>query len=372
MARRIARISIVCATAAVGFAFACVDLFHGTDFKTLCTEKPTDPQCGGAIDSGASDAPAEAAKPDIDFCKLTSAEAKDRAIRACAYLGACGGSIEPNAFADCVSRGQLVMDCNANPTLRPVGAFEKLWKCLATVSSCKDVAACVFTGPEQACGDVASSKFIQCTSPSVAGGNVRLECSAPGGAPNTRFDSCLVAGQRCTNDDAGSSATCTGVKGTASCSTSSCDGTHAVGCETYDRGYDCATVGGGACVEDALGPACMPGAGAGPCTDGGGATTVAICDSAGVARACVGGKEVAVDCRKLGLGCDETLTPPSYDPAARCVGTAFPPCSEKNDNCVDGNLRGCIKGEAYTAQCTALGLGKCGLVANRASCTKSP
>lgn len=371
MARRIARAALVVAASATAFAFACVDLFHSTDFKTLCTEKPTDPACGGGgTEAGMADSSTDAGpKPEIDFCKLTPAEAKERAIRTCAFLGACDHSIETNAFGECVSRAQLAMDCVSNPTLRPAGTFEKLWKCLAGVTSCADVDACVFGGPRQDCADLdASIRFTQCTT--IAGGNVRIECRSPGGGANTRYETCVLSGQRCT-ESGESVSTCTGVEGYGTCTTSACNGTSVVGCQlgtpTLDRGLDCASVGAGACVNDALGPTCAPGAAAKPCDDGG---VVATCDDAGTARACVSGKEIAIDCKGLGLACDDTLSTPTWDPAARCIAESRAPCAEPLDKCAGDDLRGCAKGEVYTAKCSALGLGKCAEVNGHATCAK--
>ncbi|MBS2017170.1 MAG: hypothetical protein JST00_30075 [Deltaproteobacteria bacterium] len=363
MARRTTLSSIAAAAGALLFAGACVDLFHSTDFQTLCTTSPNDPRCGSPTTDAGTDVAAEASKPLVDLCTLSSAEAKARAIRVCAYLGACGVSIENNAFGDCVSRAQLAMDCAANPTLRPVGATETLWRCLAGINSCSDVETCVFGGASPECKPV-DGKFTQC------GGGARVECSAPGLAAGTRTEACALSGQRCTAKDT-SIASCTGVQGYGACSTSECQGTHVVDCQlataNIDRGFDCATIGGGKCVTDPLGPACVPGAAAAACT---GESAIPTCDG-DVARACVGGKQIAIDCAKLGLQCNDGTTVPTFAPAGKCINTKIPGCKDLNDTCVGDELHGCAKNEEYVATCASLGLGPCKVTAGaRATCTK--
>lgn len=378
MARRIAAVSILTAASAVGLAVACVDLFHSTDFKTLCTEKPDDPQCGGSgTPDGGSDAGTDApAKPPIDLCSLTSPQVKERAIKACALLGACGGSIEPDAFSQCVPRAMFAMDCAANPYLRPLGDNLRLWQCLAEAATCKDIDTCVFRGSRQDCK---SAPFTSCSDPSVSGGTVRIDCASPASADNTRFEPCLAFSQRCTRVG-DSDGYCTGGLGNA-CSVTGCSGTNAAVCDGItDNGIDCAGLGGGTCYFDiaAGGPACTPGPGARSCpVDGGALTAIVNCDeSNGVALACVDGKEVAIDCRRLGLACDPAVNALPHDPFAKCVTDALVAqrCNETVDTCDGDNLRGCSKGgERYIASCTSLGLGKCAETdagAVRANCTK--
>lgn len=377
-ARRIATASIVLATGAVGFAIACVDLFHSTDFKTLCTENPQAPQCGGsAATDGGSDAGTDApAKPPIDLCTLTSEDVRARAIKACALLGACGASVDLDAFGRCVPRAMLAMDCAANPHLRPRGDALKLWQCLAEVASCRDIDTCLFGGARQNCS---AAPLISCSDPSLNGGNVLIDCALPAGAENTRFDPCLTANQRCTRDKKtpqSSQAFCTGGLG-LSCTVSTCEGTNAVVCDGIDKGIDCAGLGGGSCFYDVVagGPVCTPGGTAVDCPREGGAQTAAAdCDeSGGVALACVNGKEVAIDCRRLGLKCDKGVAAPSHDLFAKCVTDAaeFEKCLDATDTCSGGFLHGCSKGgEEYVAQCTALGLGTCAVVNGRANCAK--
>lgn len=375
-ARRIASASIVLATGAVGFAIACVDLFHSTDFKTLCTENPQAPQCGGSgTTDGGSDAGTDApAKPPIDLCTLTSEEVRARAIKACALLGACGASIQPDAFGQCVPRAMLAMDCSANPHLRPLGDNLKLWQCLAEVASCRDIDTCLFGGTRQNC---AAAPLTSCSDPSLNGGNVLIDCTLPAGPETTRFEPCLANSQRCTREGT-SQAFCTGGQG-VSCTVSTCDGTNAVVCDGRDKGIDCAGLGGGSCYFDvtAGSPACKPGPTARDCpVDGGALTAIVTCDeSNNVAFACVDGKEVAINCTRLGLKCDPAVNAPPHDPAAKCVTDAFQSikCVETSDTCSGDDLQGCSKGERYVARCVSLGLGKCAendAGAVRANCTK--
>lgn len=378
MARRIAAVSIFAAASAVGLAVACVDLFHSTDFKTLCTENPQSAQCGGlGTTDGGSDAGTDApAKPPIDLCTLGSEEVKKRAIKACALMGACGASIEPDAFGTCVPRAMLAMDCAANPNLRPLGENLKLWQCLAEVATCSDIDRCLFGGPRQTCG---SAPLSACSDKSLNGGNVRIDCAVPAGAETTRFEPCLTLSQRCTTVGP-SLGLCRGGLGTA-CVATGCSGTNAAVCTgNDDNGIDCAGLGGGSCYFDiaAGGPACAPGPGARSCpVDGGAVTAIVTCDeSNGVALACVDGKEVAIDCRRLGLACEPTVNAPPHDPFAKCVTDALTGqrCNETVDTCDGDDLHGCSRGgERYVASCASLGLGKCAETdagAVRANCTK--
>jgi hypothetical protein len=81
---KLARQTVVTLTSLglVALGVACVDLFHSTDFETLCTRSPDDPLCG-AVDGAVPKADvvvdaADAARPHLDFCAWTSAEAQTR------------------------------------------------------------------------------------------------------------------------------------------------------------------------------------------------------------------------------------------------------------------------------------------------------
>ncbi len=50
------RVRTILALGLVGAAAACVDLFHSTDFVTLCQQSPQDPACGGPAPDGGEDA----------------------------------------------------------------------------------------------------------------------------------------------------------------------------------------------------------------------------------------------------------------------------------------------------------------------------
>lgn len=375
--RAFAPVSLLGPACAFALGAACVDLFHGTDFETLCVAKPNDPSCGADTGVEAAPPPIDAgvdrAKPKPDFCALDTNAAREKAIRVCAYLGACTAPIDERSFGDCAARAQLAFDCTANPTLRPAGAVDAFWSCMYDAATCKDVEACVYGAARQDCPSVAIGKFTSCAD--VGTTSVRLECTQPGSGPPSGVDACLLAGKKCTTQN-DSFAQCTGPLGYGKCSANECRGTFAVDCDfaggatTLDRGIDCATLGAGTCAVDDAGPACVPGAKAPPCDPDAGLSAIATCNDAGAAVACVGGKQITVDCQRLGWSCDETITAPSYDPTALCVKTT--PCIG-NDACDGDSLRGCGRNAIYTASCTTLGLGKCTPKPNgRASCGPPP
>lgn len=356
-------------------ALACVDLFHSTDFETICTKSPDDPACmaGPAADGGdAVDAKADAtdgAGAHPDFCAWTTAEARTQALRACAWLGACEGPVHDekseSTFGRCVVHAQLAFDCAANPSLRPRGAVDDFWGCLASVNSCGDVDRCVFPGGVQPCNPVDGGSSTACGTGSNAG--VRLECSGPGGRA-AGVEPCVMRGQTCTTEN-GSLATCGGVEG-LTCTTNRCASTAAVDCKLegapVDRGVDCAGYGEGRCVTSETGePACAPGDQAKGCPD----DAPVSCDGA-VATSCIAGKETRVDCSLLGLPCDVSVAVGLHDPSAACVQRGATMCDATTDTCDGSLVASCGRGTLFEVNCLSVGLGKCKLdTSNRASCT---
>lgn len=337
------------AFALLGIA-ACVDLFHSTDFATLCTLDAA--ACEG--DAEGSDAPAEATPTDIDFCKWTSAEARAHAERACGWLGACLGVLEQSSYAACSLRALAAYDCTFNPSLRPRGATQAQWACLANVRSCADVKSCVFGGPAPVCKGVPSGTFTGCTE-----GLAVVECGLPAASsPPVGVESCLIEGRRCTTVD-DSTALCTGKNGVACTGVSRCSGTHVVDCKaTTDVGIDCAAFGSGRCEQDDTGVVgCAPIDTAGDCT---GPSRV-VCDANGVARRCVGGRLVSIDCDAIGQPCTEPAkTGPSFiDPISLCRNDdAGTKCSGR-DECDGDVLRSCVQGKLFELSCSRIGLGRC-------------
>lgn len=347
-------------TAAVALV-ACIDLFHSTDFETLRDGSVDAPTAEAAVDAGP--------KPLVDFCKWSPAEAKTHAARACAWLGSCTGVLGDTALGQCMVHASWAYDCDLNPGLRPNGATYALWSCLSDVKSCGEVDACIHPGGAQdVCPAATSGSFTQCGSGGPT--ELRVECSkAQGGAPSS-IEPCALQGQSCISIDAGTS-TCGGATKKNCAFGRSCTGSAAVDCRfaedtvtLVDYGIDCAAFGSGACVSDEDGGddggalvGCAPLATA-PACDGGLAVSCDV-DGSAVARSCAGGKEIAIDCSKLGVGCDlsKPVSPSrpfeacaEYVDAGRCVGA---------DSCVSGKLRSCARGIAFEADCVALGLGPC-------------
>lgn len=374
----------VLVAAAFGFVvlgIACVDLFHGTEFETLCSHSPNDPQCGG--DAGTmgdvvADRAVDARRPHPDFCKWDKATARAQALRACAWLGACEGPLGESVFGPCVVRAQLAYDCAANLTLRPAGETDELWSCLSTVSTCGDVDQCVFPGGLQECAAVPSGSLTAC---SMLPGNraVRFRCANPVAGRAIGIEPCAMLGQACSPEPGtpGSAASCSGSLG-FTCTTTTCDGTSAVDCNlaggvgTFDRGVNCASYAKSGCVlTEAGAPACIPGPGARVCAEDAppkcltNPTTGAL---TGVVASCVGGYEVAVNCTQLGLPCDDSVAIPSYDPAAACIRRVPPDVCTAQDGCVAGRLESCGRGLLQTIDCASVGLKECTITNGRAAC----
>lgn len=347
---------------------ACIDLFHDTDFETLCTRSPGDTACGGdasvAPEAAVVDAPIDTARPRPDFCAWSSVEAQTQALRACAWLGACEGPLGESAFGPCVMRARLAFDCAANPSLRPRGKVDAFWACLATVKSCGDVDGCVFPGGVQPCIAVPVGSSSAC---GTEGDNksVRLQCAGPAGRA-AGIEPCAMLGKTCRAEDTSTSA-CTGSLG-FQCVTSGCAGSSAADCSGtgVDRGIDCAGYGGGNCLADDGGTVCSGGSKASTaCADAG----APACDGTTVAS-CAGGKEIRVECARLGLPCDLSEPVGSYDPTAACFNRAAGAC-DTPDKCVGNRLQSCGRGTPQEVDCTSVGLGACKLgSAGRAACTK--
>jgi hypothetical protein len=328
-----------------GCISACVDLFHSTDFETLC-----------GVDAAAcapKDAGRAEAMPDVrdggptDFCISSSARARSMAEHACAWLGACSAPFDQNAFGACMIDAILAYDCNANPnqTITP-GPLHDLWDALWQAKSCADVTQAMnpngirCSGTGYACGGKADP-------------GLSLECVDSIGAP----ESCLVEGRVC----AGAGA-CEPPDAFSKCTTSKCSGTVLHDCEkTVDLGRDCQYFGAGRCIADAgggVGAACVPtfahGGGA-PC----GATQAVTCEGDGgdTATACPTGGTVSVDCKLLtgSSTCRPGTPSPAWNVAAQCVGKAA--CTAGCEG--TDTLIGCEQGAAFSTSCKAAGLGPC-------------
>jgi hypothetical protein len=347
--------------AAVAAGAACVDLFHGTDFPTYCTDPAhtPDPACGG--DGGDGAAPLDAGPPRVDFCSLSAAGARTYAEHACAWLGACEGPMDSTKISTCLPLAILAYDCRANPTLRPQGATLALWQCLAHAESCAAVDTCVYPAGVQTCAPTSGGGFTACGQGTNAA--VRVQCTTDTGGRPSAVEPCLLTGRMCTTRTT-SSAECTGAAGKNCSGAPTCQGTAAVACgtggdSTIDRGQDCAYYGAGACIvlPDGGGVACVP-ADAGACPGYGPPS----CAPNGVASRCVGGQingqSVTIGCAALDAVCSVDAGT-ALAPQEACVpATATVSCTG-DDTCSDFVATSCNAGLAYTLDCSAHGLGTC-------------
>lgn len=364
---------VIAGCAFVAFGMACVDLFHGTEFETLCTRSPSDPQCGGdaaSVPDVVVEAAVDARRPHPDFCAWTSAEARVQALRACAWLGACEGPLGESAFGPCAVHAQLAYDCTANPSLRPRGGTDDLWACLATVKTCGDVDQCVFPDGVEPCRAVPTGSFTACGSKANSG--VRVRCANPLEGRAAGVEPCAMLAQTCSKEDE-SAASCGGTTG-FTCTTTDCVGTSAVDCNpagtrTFDRGIDCAKIGGGACAgsDAGQGPRCTANAGApADCVDelpncGGNSRKTMV-------TSCVAASRIRVDCEALGLPCDDSVPVLPYDPAAACIRRAGADLCAVADACIGTRLQSCGRGALYEVDCASVGLGSCAIANGRAAC----
>src|SRR4051812_4016893 len=98
----------------------CVRLFPDPPLQT-----PSDRDPGVCAPDSGSDA-ADGATT-IDFCAWSSLEARGRATRTCALLGACEAPLGESAFGPCMLHALAAFDCTFNPWLRPRGPSASLW-----------------------------------------------------------------------------------------------------------------------------------------------------------------------------------------------------------------------------------------------------
>lgn len=358
------------ATICVGGFVACVDLFHSTDFTTLCDVDAA--ACGQVSSDGQSPDvttptgeggdPTEAGA--IDFCAWSAATAKQHAERACAWLLACEGagtSLGRASYGECLVRASAAYDCRFNPALRPQKAALATWTCLANASSCDTVNTCLFGGANQHpnCQSAGGGTFTVCAKDFRAA----IECGPLSGVtPAVGIEACVLQGRRCVTLDP-SKAGCAGGRGLSCAGEPGCSGTLASECKTItgvptDIGLDCAEFGGGQCVKDDGGVACAPVTTATSCTT---SSKVLCDDDAGMATSCVGGKLIEIRCGALAYGCASPTSP--LDPLTACVEPdASAKCtsnSPSSDSCTGNVLRSCAFGKPVTLDCTSLGLGAC-------------
>lgn len=334
-------------------AGACVDLFHATDFATLCE---LDASACTSPDSSTADAGGPDAAANIDFCSLSSPRAREIADHACGWLGACLGTIgtfgdKEGPFAACMMQALAAYDCAYNPTLRPRGESATLWQCLSKVSSCGELNRCVFGSVDAPrCQRTSGGTFTACNADP---GSVLVEC----GTDERPFGMtvCALSGRSCTKVDS-SKGVCAGKQGANCTGSPRCEGTFAIACATTnggipaDEGTNCDLVGDGRCVADSNGIACAPDKeSADTCS----ATSKVVCNHK-QAESCVDGRRVRFRCETLNMDCDVAAA----NPADACRVTSQP-CNDTVDSCQNGKLHSCSRGKAFDLDCESVNLGSC-------------
>jgi hypothetical protein len=340
--------------ACVGFGCAvtlgaCIDLFHPTDFATLCQVSPDAEACGNAnasdaqmvipVQDGAQDATSSVDSGPDTTCTGDVNLALVRAARACELEVSCGGAAEPRL--DCVALALRVYDCKVAPGLVP----SAYWTCMRDAKTCAAYDKCVFPLGVPSCSAVGTL---------CAPNGTIAHCTGPG--VKARATSCAAQGQDCVNLDG--TARCAGSTGNACTGTFRCEGDRLIACSgTVDEGRDCSMLG--ETCSAIAGPGCVP-------KQGGACAADAIQCVAGRVESCLGGIKSTFDCERLGLTCD-----PNYLPSVFQACRRPDPCTS---SCIGGELKSCARGKAYTVTCSALGLGACTQVvgASRPSCAPAP
>ncbi len=330
------------ASAALATASACVDLFHSTDFETLCDAHP---ETCGSSDAGPAEAAVEAGDAgSTNFCSWSTESARTHAEHACAWLGACTVPFDDNAFGPCMIHAILAYDCATNPDMTITeGPLHAMWDAMWRAKSCADVT------------DAVNPQNVGCSQTGYACGgstapDLYFECLDGVGGP----ESCLIEGRVC-----GGSSGCAPPHALGTCDKSKCDGTVLHDCEHGDDlGIDCQYFGAGMCAsEPAAGiiPVCAPAGGGGmSCTP----TNDVVCvgDEGDTATACPTGASVSVACAALtgATTCKPGTPSPQWNVAAACQGHAS--CAP---SCDGDTLTGCAQGAKFTTSCSAEGLGSC-------------
>lgn len=338
--------------AASALALACVDLFHATNFATLCD---FDASACATTDAGPPDVAAPPA--DLSLCRAAPAAV---AQTVCARLGACVGSLGTTRFGECTVEAQLAYDCEANPGMRPLGDRARLWSCLERATTCEAVRSCVFSRSSSQPCDVKGGTVVGC---GTANPTTRVACKE-GQLTSVAVDTCLATGRTCAAPFANAGGVCAGRQSDrcGGLSAPACVDTSAVDCQAVqgaekpvDLGVDCATTGAGTCANTLAGPACLPAADA-----GGAACSEAppTCDGK-IVRACVGNVPLAIDCGKLGLDCVALDTPRPYDLSAYCRKPSNDCVEPDRDVCAGTSVVSCRRGEVITIDCVSSGYGPC-------------
>lgn len=334
-------------------AVACVDLFHDTDFPTLCATDPA--ECTTPDDDAAVDASDEV--PTTPLCSGDPEVARSLAAGICARLGACGHALGANAFGECMIETLAATDCAARPEMPVRGDLDRLFRCLSRAKSCEDTRGCLFpAAPPQACRCApeqgCDASFVACQEGENAA--VRFVCPVAGGTPTTT-ESCLLSGTGCVRDNP-ATARC-GVSG--ACIAGCKDGV-ARGCDGADVSRNCRLYGQGAC-KDVLdvGAFCEP-LPRQSCAEDTGLT----CEGK-VARSCVTGHLETVDCARLGLGCIASdrvpldLTDACEGPIVASEDADLADAGDCTESCAEGVITSCARGATFVARCQDFGFPRC-------------
>ena len=363
--RRRVAVSLIFAATALAAGAACVDLFHATDFPTLCAEDAA--ACAeSGVDADLRDTKEPPPPTAVDLCASDSTAALGKAQHACAYLGACLGTPADHNFSQCMLQALAAFDCKYNPTLRPTGKTATLWDCLSNAKSCDETALCVFNTPAPGC---TSGGYTGCN---ADGGVAVVEC---GDAGVVGMNPCMLGDQTCARVD-DSNSRCVGAVG-LSCTPNDdkphCAGNAVVACKIdhaihFDDGIDCAAFGS-TCYADKSGAGCAPSPTVARTPCSGDSEVTCFNDRA---NSCINGQNVTFDCSAIGLACVKGSAGPN-DPASACTNPdAGATCTTTEDSCTgtNGSLRSCFRNVVFETPCTTLGLGKCTTRPNgRPSCS---
>ncbi len=333
-----ALLGAVLVAASGGAAFVACDLFHSTEFATLCD---VNPDAGACRDGDAG----------TNFCTWDSGVALEKAQHACAWLSACESPLGNNDFGPCMIQALLAYDCSTNPNRPVLGELHTYWDALSNAQSCKDVDDVVFPGEAPTCAN--GGGFVGCGVLNGSSDNrtVRVECYVVDAQASG--ENCLAQGRTC---DAGSC-----VPGPAPSCIQGCEGSTLHVCDDagVDNGTDCKFFGGGRCLDDGGVFACSS-SGDASCP----ATQTVAC-AGDLAQGCPAGTKEQVDCHALtGTGtCNAGTVSPAQGVAGACFvhGEAgiCPP-----DSCTDGgaSLVSCARGQTFSVSCADVGLGPCHVV----------
>jgi hypothetical protein len=339
---------------------ACFDLLHSTqDVLTACELDAQQPGCAPALNGGEA--------VETDFCTWTPTEARQHAVHACAWLGACETPMGDNAFGPCVFQALLAYDCSSNPNHRVQHGTHDRWDCLQRARDCADVDACVF---QQAvvpgCED--AGEYWVCRE------GVRIRCADGGVKPYAKAhaENCALWGKTCA---ARSGRTvCAGDPAGIDCDANGCGvGTTLQSCvasgdggPSLDWGIDCGGNGAGYCAafpspDAARWVACKASADAAVSQNDCEPDTAATCDR-GRATSCPSGTLETIDCATL-LGSDGSTSACSggpltlgFDWTSPCT-LATPDCT--SDSCNAGTVTSCERGAAFSVDCETEGLNAC-------------